>query len=80
VRWGWIQAFGELNETEKAIIVRGPFDSIGLLADDASAEWLWDQKLAMVGGDNPAFESIPFNGHIGGGDGTTFHQLFLAGR
>ncbi|KAF2446230.1 hypothetical protein P171DRAFT_483593 [Karstenula rhodostoma CBS 690.94] len=61
VRFGWIEAFGKLNETEKAII------------------WLWNKKLAMVGGDNPAFESTPLRHVIGGHDDMSLHQILLSG-
>ncbi|KAL5412105.1 hypothetical protein PMIN04_009988 [Paraphaeosphaeria minitans] len=79
VRFGWIEAFGKLNETEKAIIVRGPDEWVGMKADDESAEWLWNKRLAMVGGDNPAFESTPFGHVIGGHEGMSLHQLLISG-
>ncbi|KAJ4303111.1 hypothetical protein N0V90_002002 [Kalmusia sp. IMI 367209] len=80
VRWGWIEAYSKLNETEKTILVTGPGDSVGMAANDSSAEWLWDQKFAVVGGDNPAFESTPLSEHIiGGREGMNLHQLFIAG-
>lgn len=80
VRFGWIEAFGKLNDTAKAAIVRGPGEWVGMKSDDESAEWLWNKKLAMVGGDNPAFESTPFGHPIGGDDNMSLHQLLISGK
>lgn len=50
-----------------------------MLASDDSLAWLWEKKLAFVGADNPAFESVPFNKTI---DGTprSLHQVFIGGE
>ena len=80
VRFGWIAAYSQLNETEKQELVLGTGNYIGLTADDDSAEWLWNQKLAMVGGDNPAFEVLPFTNRIGGPNGKSFHEVMISGK
>ncbi|PVH97045.1 hypothetical protein DM02DRAFT_533973 [Periconia macrospinosa] len=70
VRFGWTAAFSKLNEAQKQELVLGPGTYIGVKADDASAEWLWNQKLALVGSDNPGFESLPLtvtDHHVGWG-------------
>lgn len=54
-------------------------NSVGMLASDESAEWLWERKLALVGADNPAFEALPFNGTIGG-VARSLHQVFIGGE
>lgn len=52
------------------------------------AEWLWDRKLSLVGGDNPAFEVLPLAGSAGAGRGVngldgeeavSLHKVFIAG-
>ncbi|CAI6339945.1 unnamed protein product [Periconia digitata] len=79
VRFGWIAAYSRLNETEKQELVLGAGNYIGLTSDDDSAEWLWNQKLAMVGGDNPAFEVLPFTSRVGGTNGKSLHEVMISG-
>lgn len=44
------------------------------------AEWIWDRKLALVGGDQPAFERLPFEGEVSGvREGMSLHKIFIAG-
>jgi hypothetical protein len=50
-----------------------------MLASDESLAWLWEKKLAFVGADNPAFESLPFNKTIGGVP-RSLHQVFIGGE
>ncbi|KAJ7136749.1 hypothetical protein C8R44DRAFT_868869 [Mycena epipterygia] len=47
-------------------------------ASDATPRWLWANKLSLVGSDNPMFESVPFNGTIGGVP-RALYQLFIGG-
>ncbi|KAF2120359.1 hypothetical protein BDV96DRAFT_595903 [Lophiotrema nucula] len=80
VRFGWLAAYGQLNETEKQELVLGPGNYIGLIANEESAEWLWNQKFAIVGADNPAFEEVPFSHElIGGVYGRSLHQVMISG-
>ena len=79
-RTGWLKKYNELNSTEAAALPWiGSGNSIGFEASDASLEWLWEKKLALVGADNPAFESLPFDGVV---DGTprSLHQIFIGGE
>jgi hypothetical protein len=48
-------------------------------ASDDSLAWLWEKKLALVGADNPAFESLPFDKMIGGVP-RSLHQVFIGGK
>ena len=47
-----------------------------MLASEESLAWPWEKKLAFVGADNPAFESLPFNKTIGGAP-RSLHQVLL---
>ncbi|KAF2008860.1 hypothetical protein BU24DRAFT_359788 [Aaosphaeria arxii CBS 175.79] len=78
IRFGWIEAFSKLNNTEKQAYVLESAGSAGLKPTDEAAEWLWDQKFSLVGADNPAFELDPFNGTI---QSTTrsFHEILISG-
>lgn len=35
--------------------------SIGLEANEAMLSWLWSHEFSAVAGDQPAFESLPFD-------------------
>jgi hypothetical protein len=48
-------------------------------ASDDSLAWLWEKKLALVGADNPAFESTPFDKTISGVP-RSIHQVFIGGE
>lgn len=48
-------------------------------ASDDSLAWLWEKKLALVGADNPAFESTPFDKTISGVP-RSMHQVFIGGE
>ena len=48
-------------------------------ASDDSLAWLWEKKLSLVGADNPAFESLPFDKSIGGVP-RSLHQVFIGGE
>ena len=79
VRTGWLQQYNALSHMEQYTLPRekdGP--GIDLLASDDTLEWLWDKKLALVGADNPAFESLPFDETISGVP-RSLHQVFIGG-
>jgi len=80
VRFGWLEAFGKLNETEKQELVLGPGKYVGIPANHESAEWLWNKKLAMVGGDNPAFELSPLVPGNFQGEMRSLHEILIAGK
>lgn len=78
VRTGWVRQYNALGKQEQQKLPYGPGTWIGMIANDESAEWLWNKKLALVGADNPAFESTPFNGTIDGSP-RSLHQIFIGG-
>jgi kynurenine formamidase len=81
VRTGFTKQYLALSPHEQAILpYREDADAqwIGVEASDATLRWLWEKKLSLVGSDNPAFESVPFNGTIGGVP-RALHQVFIGG-
>ncbi|KAJ7193468.1 hypothetical protein GGX14DRAFT_588782 [Mycena pura] len=51
---------------------------VGVEASDATLRWLWDKKVALVGADNPTFESAPLSGVIDGAV-RNLHMVFIGG-
>ncbi|KFA54522.1 hypothetical protein S40293_08937 [Stachybotrys chartarum IBT 40293] len=78
IRTGWNRQYKTLNKTEQTLLPLGNGNCIGMEASDESLRWLWEKKLSLVGADNPAFESVPFNRTILG-EARSLHQVFLAG-
>ncbi|OIW22553.1 hypothetical protein CONLIGDRAFT_587037 [Coniochaeta ligniaria NRRL 30616] len=78
IRTGWVRKYSGLNRTEQVLLPLGAGFSAGMQANSASAKWLWEKKLALVGADNPAFESLPMNNTIEGVS-RSLHQLFIGG-
>ncbi|KAH8894168.1 putative cyclase [Thozetella sp. PMI_491] len=78
IRTGWLRQYQTLNVTQDALLPLGDGFSVGMEASDASAQWLWEKKLALVGADNPAFESLPMNKTIDGVP-RSLHQIFIGG-
>ena len=58
LRTGWLQKYNSLNSSEQVLLPIGDGFSVGMDASSESARWLWEKKLALVGADNPAFESV----------------------
>ena len=58
IRTGWTRRYRSLNDTEKALLPLGDGASAGMEASSASARWLWNKKLSLVGADNVAFETV----------------------
>ncbi|KAK0112829.1 hypothetical protein ONS95_014556 [Cadophora gregata] len=80
VRFGWIEAFSKLDDNQRQAIVLGSGEYIGVPASPATAEWLWSKKLAMVGGDNPAFEEHPVAVQDFDGEERSLHQIMISGK
>ncbi|KAK6074466.1 hypothetical protein SCUP234_08250 [Seiridium cupressi] len=78
IRTGWVRQYQTLNLTEDVLLPIGAGTWIGMEASDASLRWLWEKKLSLVGADNPAFESTPFNKTILG-ETRSLHQVFIGG-
>jgi hypothetical protein len=80
IRTGWTEGYRALSTYDQETLPWNPdLESIGMLASDESLAWLWEKKLAFVGADNPAFESLPFNKTIGGVP-RSLHQVFIGGE
>jgi len=58
LRSGWVRQYSTLNKSQQALLPIGDGFSVGMEASSDSAKWLWEKKLALVGADNPAFESV----------------------
>lgn len=59
VRTGWIQAYMEAEEGERAVISSGADGYVGVEQGEHVVEWLWDNHFAAVASDCPAFERWP---------------------
>ncbi|KAH7018104.1 uncharacterized protein B0I36DRAFT_354417 [Microdochium trichocladiopsis] len=78
IRTGWVRQYQTLNQTGRALLPIGDGFSVGMESSEDSLRWLWDKKLSLVGADNPAFESTPFNMTIDG-EARSLHQVFIGG-
>lgn len=61
VRTGWVGAHFALEHAARRSV--GGWD--GLHAGEATARFLWDKRIALVGSDNPAVENSPGHPSIG---------------
>ncbi|MEO5321137.1 cyclase family protein [Arthrobacter sp. CC3] len=55
VRTGWVEAYLALNAADRQATLGWD----GLHAGEATARFLWDARIALVGSDNPAVENGP---------------------
>jgi kynurenine formamidase len=56
IRTGYLRALAKLSKEEQRELKRAwP----GLSAGEATARWLWDRRVSLVGADNPAVEARP---------------------
>ncbi|TVY82765.1 hypothetical protein LSUE1_G003291 [Lachnellula suecica] len=79
IRTGYMQAYRNLTAYQQETMPWNPeLGSVGMNASDDSLAWLWEKKLALVGADNPAFESLPMDKTIGG-VARSLHQVFIGG-
>lgn len=75
-----MKAYRDLAAYEQETMPWNPeLGSVGMDASDDSLAWLWEKKLALVGADNPAFESLPMDKDIGGVP-RSLHQVFIGGE
>ncbi|KAJ7193466.1 hypothetical protein GGX14DRAFT_588764 [Mycena pura] len=81
VRTGFMKQYTALSAHAQAVL---PFREgaavqwVGVEASDATLRWLWDKKVALVGADNPTFESAPLSGVIDGAV-RNLHMVFIGG-
>ena len=62
VRTGWMEEYEKLTPEGKQAIA--PFDKVKAMGIERSTEmvaWLWNHRVAAIGTDCPAVESLPFN-------------------
>ncbi|KAJ7441131.1 hypothetical protein FB451DRAFT_1106260 [Mycena latifolia] len=82
VRTGFTKQYLALPQHEQQILpFREGADAqfIGVDTSDTTLRWIWDKKLALVGGDNPAFETLPSNTAVIDGVLRSLHQVFISG-
>lgn len=67
VRTGWLAAYRSLPRSEREAISaqKSGLSSIGLAADEGTAELLWDWHVAAISADNPAVELAPGDPEVG---------------
>lgn len=76
VRSGFHARYTELGaEDERAVGEAWPPAFCGVHQDLRLLKWLWDSRVAAVGGDTPAWEGFPLDDKAG----FTFHEVLLAG-
>jgi kynurenine formamidase len=62
VRTGWMEAYENCTQERKQSMNKFEnVKSIGLERSRELAAWLWDHRVAAIGADNPAVESLPFD-------------------
>ncbi|KAI9650907.1 hypothetical protein NHQ30_000942 [Ciborinia camelliae] len=62
VRTGYLRAFEALSPTHASALASAPkMSTIGLEASPPILKWLWENEFSAVAGDQPAFESLPFD-------------------
>lgn len=75
LRTGWLAAYrnAPADEREAISAKRSGLSSIGLAADEATAELLWDWHIGAIAADNPAVEVTPGDPAVG-----SLHRRVLA--
>ena len=62
LRFGWIRWYESLDQSQREwLAAQEMFKAPGLLAAEATAEWLWDNHVSAVASDSPALEVMPFD-------------------
>ena len=62
VRTGWMEAYETLSaETRQSFTQFEKVTAIGVERSRELVAWLWDNRVAAIGCDNPGVESLPFN-------------------
>ncbi len=62
LRFGWTSWYESLSAAERqALVEELVFPAPGLRAEERTAQWLWDQRVAAVAADCPAVEAMPFD-------------------
>jgi kynurenine formamidase len=61
IRFGWIAWYDSTDFGTRKGLAKQMLSSPGLVAEEQTAEWLWDQHVAAVVADCPALEATPFD-------------------
>lgn len=61
LRFGWITWYDSADFATRKGLAREMLNSPGLVAEERTAEWLWDRHVAAVVTDSPALEATPFD-------------------
>lgn len=64
VRFGWVGAYRALSPEGRVAYAEGPAFA-GLRADEATARFVWDHRVAALCCDNPAVEVVPGDPAVG---------------
>jgi len=61
LRFGWMHWYEQASPEQRSALASPPhrFAAPGLSPQERTAEWLWDQGIAMVCADSPALEAHP---------------------
>jgi hypothetical protein len=75
VRTGWLRDYRALDQTGRAEYAAAGslIPSLGLVADECTAAFLWDHRVAALVADNPAVEQTPGSREVG-----SLHRRVLA--
>jgi LacI family transcriptional regulator len=62
IRFGWIRHYESLTTDERTRLTdTQQFPAPGIEAAESTYQWLWDNRIAAVAGDNPSLEAMPFD-------------------
>lgn len=65
LRTGWLEWYAELDDSHRASLAgslhngEGGLECPGLSPGPATAEWLWDHRIAAMAADTPTVEALP---------------------
>jgi kynurenine formamidase len=76
VRSGYTQQYLKLDDDRETAVGNAfPMKTCGVHQDESLLSWLWENRIAAVGGDSQAFECFPPKE----GSQFLFHEVLLAG-
>jgi len=74
IRFGFIFNYTRLTDEQQKSLSVPPHVWVGVAPSEEFLAWVWNNRLAAVGGDAPAFESQP-----PGANGLPLHPILLGG-
>lgn len=60
LRFGWVEWYEAADQSTRDRLAEGSFATPGLLCEEETARWLWDNRFAAAAADCPALEAMPF--------------------